>query len=167
MTSIKVYTHIFTHAMHTLTNRCTHSIQTYHARACTHTHTHTHTLSLLVSLVFIFDWLVQLHSSHTCTLDRSQRLHLELRCLCVCVNHVCIPLVCVMSPFFCQTCLRGHPVVRYHLFFFNLFTVRRVTLVVIYALISFSLFSSYSSFPGEGSPAHCQGERRIQRKECP
>ncbi len=40
----------------------------------------------------------------------------------------------------------GPPCSQVSPFFLNLFTVRHVTLVVIYALISFSLFSSYSSF---------------------
>ncbi len=53
VTSIKVDTHIFTHAMHTLTNRCTHTIQTHHAHACTHTHTHTHSL-LSLSLFSVY-----------------------------------------------------------------------------------------------------------------
>ncbi len=40
----------------------------------------------------------------------------------------------------------GPPCSQVSPFFLNLFTVRHVTLVVIYALISFSLFSSYPSF---------------------
>ncbi len=40
----------------------------------------------------------------------------------------------------------GPPCSQVSPFFLNLFTVRHVTLVVIYALISFSLFSSYLSF---------------------
>ncbi len=40
----------------------------------------------------------------------------------------------------------GPPCSQVSPFSLNLFTVRHVTLVVIYALISFSLFCSYSSF---------------------
>ncbi len=40
----------------------------------------------------------------------------------------------------------GPPCSQVSPLFFNLFTVRHVTLVVTYALISFSLFCSYPSF---------------------